>query len=234
MFADKVKDLRDNQLRYVRNVHIFFSLVFMFMMSSGYVMSVVLFGYHWAQGKNIDYSSAMVVLTLVGYISYRNIVMFFSALNYFLRLKVIFKRADEVLAMDEFTESHADLADNEHEGLAIHCDNLTATWGFQIKKDIYTGNTQLVDQLTNNLIGVSFEAEIADLVVVVGPVGSGKSTLLAAIMKELSFVEGSLKTRGRICYVEQDPFIMSESVKNNILFGLPYDEDRFDEVVRVC
>jgi len=34
--------------------------------------------------------------------------------------------------------------------------------------------------------------------------------------------------------VEQDPFIFSDTVKENITYGQPYDEDRFQETVRVC
>ena len=34
--------------------------------------------------------------------------------------------------------------------------------------------------------------------------------------------------------MEQEPCIFSDSVRNNILFGLPLDEERLSEVVRVC
>jgi ATP-binding cassette, subfamily C (CFTR/MRP), member 4 len=34
--------------------------------------------------------------------------------------------------------------------------------------------------------------------------------------------------------VEQEPFIISGTLKQNILFGLDYDEDRFNQVVNIC
>lgn len=34
--------------------------------------------------------------------------------------------------------------------------------------------------------------------------------------------------------MEQEPFIISGTLKQNILFGEPFDEDRFAEAVRVC
>ena len=43
-----------------------------------------------------------------------------------------------------------------------------------------------------------------------------------------------MKTRGRIAYVEQEPFIMSASVKDNITFGLPFDESKFINTIEVC
>lgn len=37
-----------------------------------------------------------------------------------------------------------------------------------------------------------------------------------------------------MAYVEQEPYILSGTLKDNILFGLDYDEKRFEEVVEVC
>ena len=63
------------------------------------------------------------------------------------------------------------------------------------------------------------------LVVVVGQVGSGKTTLLYSIMEETRVSEGSCRVTGTVAYVEQEPFIFSGTIKDNILFGLAYDEN---------
>jgi ABC-type transport system involved in cytochrome bd biosynthesis fused ATPase/permease subunit len=73
--------------------------------------------------------------------------------------------------------------------------------------------------------GVNFELGPSDLLVVIGTVGSGKSTLLHSIMEETQVKRGSLKVRGTIAYVEQEPFIISASIKENILLGKVFDED---------
>ena len=39
--------------------------------------------------------------------------------------------------------------------------------------------------------------------------------------------------QGSIAYVEQEPFIISASVKKNILFGLPYDKAKFERAIKV-
>ena len=69
---------------------------------------------------------------------------------------------------------------------------------------------------------------------VVGKVGSGKSSLIATIMQETHITSGSLEVNGQVAYVEQEPTIFSDSVRNNILFGLPPDEEKLNEVIRVC
>jgi len=67
--------------------------------------------------------------------------------------------------------------------------------------------------------------------VVVGPVGSGKTTLLHGIMEETNLVKGKAKIQGTIAYVEQEPFIFSGSIKDNILLGKVYDDDLFERAV---
>ena len=51
--------------------------------------------------------------------------------------------------------------------------------------------------------------------------------MLYSIMSETIPVGGSMEVRGRIAYVEQDPFIISGTIEENITFGLEFDESRF-------
>jgi len=45
-------------------------------------------------------------------------------------------------------------------------------------------------------------------------------------------MKGHLNVNGSIAYVEQDPFIVSASIRKNILFGKPFDKKRFDDAIR--
>ena len=81
---------------------------------------------------------------------------------------------------------------------------------------------------------ISLTLEDGKLLAVVGRVGSGKTSLLASLLGETHIQSGTITRRGRVAYVEQEPCIFSDSVRNNILFGLPLDEERLHEVVRVC
>ena len=233
-FYDKVFEARKTQLNYVFKIYILFALAIMFSMSSGYLVSILLFGYQIGVGRELSYSTTMVSYTMMTYISFRNLLLFFSALNFFFRLLAIFKRADEILWLDEHSTETPTLEEHELEDIVIHINKLTASWGFQILKDIYTGDVDIKDNPTNNLVDISLDANKKDLIAIIGQVGSGKSTLLAAIMNELMVVSGEVKTRGKIWYVEQDPFIMSQTIKDNILFGEPYNEERFNSVIKAC
>ena len=53
-------------------------------------------------------------------------------------------------------------------------------------------------------------------------------------MGETKVTSGVVDHNGRIAYVEQEPCILSDSVRNNITFGLPLNEERLNKVIEVC
>lgn len=70
---------------------------------------------------------------------------------------------------------------------------------------------------------------------VVGPVGAGKSSLLLALLSEMARKEGDvLIGTDSIGYATQTPWIVSGTVEDNILFGQPYDEKRFNETIELA
>ncbi|XP_019052127.1 PREDICTED: ABC transporter C family member 13 isoform X2 [Nelumbo nucifera] len=69
------------------------------------------------------------------------------------------------------------------------------------------------------------------LVAVIGEVGSGKSSLLNSILGEMRLIHGSIHCWGSIAYV---PWILSGTIRDNILFGKNYDAKRYKEVLRAC
>ncbi|KAF4443547.1 hypothetical protein F53441_11402 [Fusarium austroafricanum] len=102
-------------------------------------------------------------------------------------------------------------------------------------------------------LNISFPT--GELSVISGKTGTGKSLLLSAILGETDVLEGSVSVPhtispaerhdaqahlgdwiipGSIAYVGQTPWLESASLRDNILFGLPYIEERYSQVVEVC
>ncbi|KAE8913580.1 Multidrug resistance-associated protein 1 [Phytophthora fragariae] len=83
------------------------------------------------------------------------------------------------------------------------------------------------------LQSVTLEARPGDLIAVVGHVGAGKSTLLSGILGDARCSRGEVHLRGSVAYVSQQPFIQNATVRENICFGLPFDEAKYAEALRV-
>ena len=68
--------------------------------------------------------------------------------------------------------------------------------------------------------------------VVVGQVGCGKTSLLYSIMQEMETQKGKTFVNGSVSYVEQEPFIYSDTVLENIMFGKPFDRQRLEDAIK--
>ncbi|KTW27041.1 hypothetical protein T552_02533 [Pneumocystis carinii B80] len=72
------------------------------------------------------------------------------------------------------------------------------------------------------------------LVCIVGPIGSGKSTLLLSIINEVYKLSGTIELNGTVSYCSQISWIQNSTIIDNILFGEPYDEQKYREVIDAC
>ncbi|KAJ6674421.1 ATP-BINDING CASSETTE SUB-FAMILY C [Salix viminalis] len=71
-------------------------------------------------------------------------------------------------------------------------------------------------------------------VAICGTVGSGKSSLLSCILGEIQKLSGTVKISGAKAYVPQSPWILTGNIRENILFGNPYDSVRYYRTVKSC
>ena len=83
------------------------------------------------------------------------------------------------------------------------------------------------DHLSNTLKSVTLKFTSGDILTTTGEVGGGKSTLLFAILGELPLSEGEISCYNKVAYAPQIPWVFSGTMRENILFGLPFDEQSF-------
>ena len=85
------------------------------------------------------------------------------------------------------------------------------------------------------LCNVTLSVEDRGLIMITGTVGSGKSSLLECVLGgELLVLTGAIRFSGKLAYVSQTPWVFPGTVRENILFGLPYNECRYFEVIKAC
>lgn len=104
------------------------------------------------------------------------------------------------------------------------------------------------------LSDITLRIKPGELAVITGGTGSGKSLILQGILGECHVVEGAIQRphaiqdttgthsaqdncwllKNTTAFVPQNPWIETGTLRENILFGLPYNEGRYHQVLSAC
>ena len=84
------------------------------------------------------------------------------------------------------------------------------------------------------LQNLSFRLNRGELLIVIGSVGSGKSLFLQSLLNEYYLESGGFCINGKLSFASEVPWIVSGSVKDNILMGSEYDPDRYIRIIKSC
>ncbi|XP_066258502.1 ATP-binding cassette sub-family C member 4-like [Euwallacea similis] len=72
------------------------------------------------------------------------------------------------------------------------------------------------------------------LLLITGNVGSGKTALLKTILGEYPLSGGEMVTHGTFSFATEEPWLFPSTIRQNILFGQPYNEKRYQDVLNAC
>ena len=81
---------------------------------------------------------------------------------------------------------------------------------------------------------ISLRLKRGTITVVAGPVASGKSNLMLAILGQMTHTSGTVRSRGTTALVPQTPWCAHGTIRDNILFGRAWNEDRYRAVLFAC
>nr|XP_012135493.1 PREDICTED: probable multidrug resistance-associated protein lethal(2)03659 isoform X1 [Megachile rotundata] len=146
------------------------------------------------------------------------------------------EKAEKKLEIIGMTNMNQNLTKKpEHTPVSIVLEHVSANW--------------IPKQLPPTLCNISMEIESGQLCALVGPVGSGKSSFLNLLLKELPLGAGRLKfhykplddlnnehdaSNLRISYASQETWLFAGTLRDNILFGQPYNKERYIAVTKAC
>ncbi|XP_077869660.1 ATP-binding cassette sub-family C member 5-like [Saccoglossus kowalevskii] len=118
----------------------------------------------------------------------------------------------------------------------------TFAWDKQSNQMNATLNQSVESRLIDNadisnhgnatLFDINLTIMRGQLIGMCGSVGSGKSSIISAILSQMQLISGSVSIDGSMAYVSQQPWIVNATFKENILFGLQYDEQLYDKCIR--
>lgn len=81
---------------------------------------------------------------------------------------------------------------------------------------------------------ISIQVKKGDMLCVLGKIGTGKTALIQSLIGQMSILKGAVALKGSIAYSSQEPWLQFLSVRDNILFGLEYDEEFYNRVIAAC
>ena len=83
---------------------------------------------------------------------------------------------------------------------------------------------------------ISFSIKKGEFIAILGPTGAGKTCLVNAIMNNYHIYSSKSKIilNGELSYFCQQPWVMTDTVKNNIIFNNEFNEEKYRKVVSVC
>ncbi|TFK37278.1 multidrug resistance-associated ABC transporter [Crucibulum laeve] len=124
----------------------------------------------------------------------------------------------------------------------------TSTASVHSSNTIASDSTSLAEPASQRfeLRDINVRFPEGELSVITGPTASGKTALLMALLGEMTLVSGKIimsknpsmvDENGHIqgiSYAAQSPWLQHRSIKDNVLFGYPYDEERYNLVIKSC
>ncbi|CAD6992118.1 unnamed protein product [Ceratitis capitata] len=253
-FGIMVQSARRKEMKFIRNVNYVRGILQSFIMFMTRVSVFVSLVGYVLLGQFLTAEKAFVITAYYGILRNAMTVYFPMAISQYAETMVSIKRIQKYLLYDE-TKVRDRSDENEMEykkikqtyiieeneksltlngslkTLEAQQEEKPSVTGVEIHKLKAKWDRSQPEYTLNN---INLNVKPRTLVAVIGPVGSGKSSLIQAVLGELPAESGSVTVHGSYSYASQEPWLFTGTVRQNILFGLPMDKNRYRTVVKKC
>nr|XP_019938699.1 PREDICTED: canalicular multispecific organic anion transporter 2-like isoform X1 [Paralichthys olivaceus] len=218
-FKEKVLDIRQKELNTLRKTAYLGALSTMAWTSAPFLVALTTFAVYVTVDENniLDAEKAFVSLALFNILRFP-LNMLPQVISSIVQASVSLKRIQDFLSHDELDPNSVDRKNNTTE-FSVTVVNGKFTWGKEDPPVLQNINV-MVPQ--------------GSLLAVVGHVGCGKSSLISALLGEMEKLEGEISIRGSVAYVPQQAWIQNATLRDNILFGKAYNEQKYRCVLEAC
>ncbi|KAH6641243.1 hypothetical protein F5144DRAFT_506344 [Chaetomium tenue] len=187
----------------------------------------------------------------------------FTAISLFMLLRYPLDQLGDMIAHVQESRVSIDrieefLSEEETEKFAqLGVDNVDETGkrviGFRKATFVWGSKTTVADDgsMAFRLLDLDLDFKLGKLNVITGPTGCGKTSMLMALLGEMTIMKGRVFLPGgrsredvrpdpetglaeTCAYVAQQAWLVNASIKDNILFSAPLDEQRYRDVIVAC
>uniref|UniRef100_A0A914UUG0 Multidrug resistance-associated protein 7 n=1 Tax=Plectus sambesii TaxID=2011161 RepID=A0A914UUG0_9BILA len=222
-FEEKIGQLRSNELQYLRARKYLDALcVYLWASAPVLITASIFVTYSALMHQQLTAAKVFTSLALVN-ILIMPLNSFPWILSGLMEAYVSLKRLNRFFALPDINYEQFYVAHEATDHL-IQARNCQLSW----MEDNFEG-VPAIDKLT-------LQCAKGSIIGIFGSVGCGKSSLLQGILGEIHRQSGEIEIakcvlRDGFAYVAQSPWLQRGSVRENILFGRPYVEEEYNEVV---
>lgn len=233
-FKDGIMRIRKVELDYLWQKCLIWSAVTVSWFFTPTLITGCTFGYMiFVQKQHLTTASAFTALSLFTMLR-DPLDMVSDMCSYLIQSKISMQRIENFLNSDE-TEKYTQLT-VDPKGKRLAFENATITWDNEDN--------------TFTLRDLNIEFKKGKLNVIIGPTGSGKTSILMGLLGEMQLRSGNIVVpslrpkyeeiqdincmNNSMAYCSQAAWLLNDTVRNNILFSNPFDEERYQAVVEAC
>jgi len=251
-FEKRIASFRNKELKSLWLYNVVTSIVLFMVQLNPVLLTVGCFGAYALIEGDLDAETAFFSLSLIGLL-YFPIIMLPRSIQMLLQVGVSIRRIESFLQAEEIDANNTPQALGENDpdletgGIVLR--DAWLTWestderadnaakdGAAAAAAAATGSSPVPHSAKGSFVlrSVSLQLPANKLIAVVGATGSGKSSLLSGICGDCTAAEGTVAVKGSISYASQKAWIFNATVRENILFGQAYEEERYNKVLDVC
>ncbi|XP_040924346.1 ATP-binding cassette sub-family C member 3 isoform X5 [Betta splendens] len=218
-FKDKVLAIRQKELNVLRKTAYLGALSTMAWTSAPFLVALTTFAVYVTVDEShvLDAEKAFVSLSLFNILRFP-LNMLPQVISSIVQASVSLKRIQKFLSHDELDPDSVD-----RKGIAK-----------EYSVTVLNGKFSWAKEDAPVLHNINVMVPQGSLLAVVGHVGCGKSSLISALLGEMEKLEGEVSIQGSVAYVPQQAWIQNATLRDNILFGKPYNEKKYRCVLEAC
>ncbi|KAG2606635.1 hypothetical protein PVAP13_4NG063010 [Panicum virgatum] len=219
-FRDMIGSLRDGEFKWLRETQMKKAYgAVMYWMSPTVVSAVMYTATAILGSAPLNASTLFTVLATLRVMA-EPVRFLPEILTMMIQYKVSLDRIEKFLLEDEIREEDVKRVPSDNSDIRVQVQDGSFSWN--------------ADRSDLSLRNVNFSISRGEKVAVCGPVGSGKSSLLYALLGEIPRISGSVEVFGSVAYVSQNSWIQSGTVRDNILFGKPFNKELYEKAIKSC
>ncbi|KAM4852275.1 ATP-binding cassette sub-family C member 2 [Thomomys bottae] len=217
-FKDQVNNIRKKELKNLLTFGQIQTIMVFFLQLAPVLVCVITFSVYVLVDSNniLDAEKAFTSITLFNILRFP-LSMLPMMISSLLQASVSIERLEKYFGGDDLDTSAIRHVSNFDK--AVQFSEATFTWDQNLEATVRDVNLDIMP---------------GQLVAVVGIVGSGKSSLMSAMLGEMEHVRGHITIKGTMAYVPQQSWIQNGTIKDNILFGSEFNEQKYNQVLEAC